>query len=101
MVAVALGTSGKRVAGGVRGVPRVRPAAALEASATPLRVFLHGRPGEPVVPGSAFPRRLQPPGGPLTVAAFGGRAITTAAAHADRMLLDIVPPNRCGRCGPS
>ncbi|MET9973140.1 LLM class flavin-dependent oxidoreductase, partial [Streptomyces sp. NPDC006356] len=57
-------------------------------------VFLHGEPGEPIVPGSAFPRRLPPPGGPLTVAAFGDRAIATAATHADRMLLDIVSPDQ-------
>ncbi|MFG2555215.1 LLM class F420-dependent oxidoreductase [Streptomyces sp. NPDC048581] len=93
-VGVALGTSSKRVVEGVHGVPRVRPAAAMEASAAAVRGFLHGEPGEPVVPGSAFPRRLQPPGGPLTVAAFGDRAIATAAAHSDRMLLDIVSPEQ-------
>lgn len=93
-VGVALGTSSKRVVEGVHGVPRVRPAAVMEASAAAVRGFLHGRPGEPVVPGSVFPRRLQPPGGPLTVAAFGDRAIATAAAHADRMLLDIVSPEQ-------
>ena len=93
-VGVALGTSSKRVVEGVHGVPRVRPAAAMEASAAAVRGFLHGKPGEPVVPGSVFRRRLQPPGGPLTVAAFGDRAIATAAAHADRMLLDIVSPEQ-------
>lgn len=93
-VGVALGTSSKRVVEGVHGVPRLRPAAAMEASAAALRVFLHGKPGEPVVPGSAFPRRLPPPGGPLTVAAFGDRAIATAAAHSDRMLLDVVSPEQ-------
>jgi alkanesulfonate monooxygenase SsuD/methylene tetrahydromethanopterin reductase-like flavin-dependent oxidoreductase (luciferase family) len=46
------------------------------------------------VPGSTFRRRLAPPGGPLTVAAFGDRAVATAAAHADRMLLDIVTPEQ-------
>ncbi|KMS73389.1 oxidoreductase [Streptomyces viridochromogenes] len=93
-VGVALGTSSKRVVEGVHGVPRVRPAAAMDASAAALRVHLHGKPGEPIVPGSVFPRRLQPPGGPLTVAAFGDRAIATAAAHSDRMLLDIVSPEQ-------
>ncbi|MGI5374341.1 LLM class F420-dependent oxidoreductase [Streptomyces sp. CA-251387] len=93
-VGVALGTSSKRVVEGVHGVPRVRPAAAMEGSAAAVRGFLHGRPGESVVPGSVFRRRLQPPGGPLTVAAFGDRAIATAAAHADRMLLDIVSPEQ-------
>ncbi|MDH6571377.1 alkanesulfonate monooxygenase SsuD/methylene tetrahydromethanopterin reductase-like flavin-dependent oxidoreductase (luciferase family) [Streptomyces sp. SAI-117] len=46
------------------------------------------------MPGSPFRRRLPPPGGPLTVAAFGPRAIATAAAHADRMLLDVVSPEQ-------
>ncbi|WP_133169238.1 LLM class flavin-dependent oxidoreductase, partial [Streptomyces sp. MH60] len=54
--------------------------------------LLHGVPGEPVVPGSAFRRRHRPPGGPLTVAAFGDRAISVAARYADRMLLDVVSP---------
>jgi alkanesulfonate monooxygenase SsuD/methylene tetrahydromethanopterin reductase-like flavin-dependent oxidoreductase (luciferase family) len=36
--------------------------------------------------------RLDPPGGPLTVAAFGERAIAVAAEHADRMVLDLVSP---------
>ncbi|QOV39302.1 LLM class F420-dependent oxidoreductase [Streptomyces ferrugineus] len=93
-VGVALGTSSKRVVEGVHGVPRVRPAAAMEVSAAAVRGFLHGEPGEPVVPGSSFRRRLEPPGGPLTVAAFGDRAIATAAAHADRMLLDLVSPEQ-------
>lgn len=93
-VGVALGTSSKRVVEGVHGVPRVRPAAVMEASAAAVRGFLHGEPGEPVVTGSTFRRRLPPPGGPLTVAAFGDRAVATAAAHADRMLLDIVSPEQ-------
>ncbi|WP_251063286.1 MULTISPECIES: hypothetical protein [unclassified Streptomyces] len=84
----------KRVVEGVHEVARVRPAAVMEASAAAVRGFLHGKVGEPVVPGSVFPRRLQPPGGPLTVAAFGDRAIATAAADADRMLLDIVSPEQ-------
>ncbi|MEU6147409.1 LLM class F420-dependent oxidoreductase [Streptomyces sp. NPDC047081] len=91
---VALGTSSKRVVEGVHGRPRVRPAAVLEESAAAVRALLHGEEGEPVVPGSVFRRRLPPPGGPLTVAAFGDRAIATAAAHADRMLLDVVSPEQ-------
>ncbi|MCT9144317.1 LLM class flavin-dependent oxidoreductase, partial [Streptomyces violarus] len=51
-------------------------------------------PGEPIVPGSGFPRRLPPPGGEVTVAAFGERAIAAAVGHADRMLLDIVSPEQ-------
>ncbi|MFI5681432.1 LLM class F420-dependent oxidoreductase [Streptomyces cellulosae] len=93
-VGVALGTSSKRVVEGVHGRPRERPAAALEENAAALRGLLHTAVGGPVVPGSTFHRRLAPPGGPLTVAAFGDRAIATAAAHADRMLLDIVSPEQ-------
>ncbi|MEH0582297.1 MULTISPECIES: LLM class F420-dependent oxidoreductase [Streptomyces] len=93
-VGVALGTSSKRVVEGVHGRPRTRPAAVLAESAAALRALLHAVPGEPVVPGSPFRRRLPPPGGPLTVAAFGDRAIAAAAAHADRMLLDVVSPQQ-------
>jgi alkanesulfonate monooxygenase SsuD/methylene tetrahydromethanopterin reductase-like flavin-dependent oxidoreductase (luciferase family) len=39
---------------------------------------------------------LDPPGGPLTIAAFGERAVRTAAAHADRMVLDLVSPELAG-----
>jgi probable F420-dependent oxidoreductase len=91
---VALGTASKRVVEGVHDRPRVRPAALLEEASAAVRGFLHATPGEPVVPGSPFRRRLSPPGGPLTVAAFGDRAIATAAAHADRMLLDLVSPEQ-------
>ncbi|MEV0980325.1 LLM class F420-dependent oxidoreductase [Streptomyces sp. NPDC049915] len=93
-VGVAIGTASKRVVEGVHGRPRTRPTAAMEESAAALRNLLHAVPGEPVVPGSPFRRRLAPPGGPLTVAAFGDRAIGIAAAHADRMLLDLVTPER-------
>ncbi|WP_264927626.1 LLM class F420-dependent oxidoreductase [Streptomyces sp. A012304] len=93
-VGVALGTSSKRVVEGVHGRPRTRPATALTETAAALRELLHGEPGEPIVPGSTFRRRLAPPGGPLTVAAFGDRAIAAAAAHADRMLLDLVSPRQ-------
>ncbi|PZT69846.1 LLM class F420-dependent oxidoreductase [Streptomyces sp. SW4] len=93
-VGVALGTSSKRVVEGVHGLPRTRPAAVLEETAAALRELLRTAPGDPVVPGSGFRRRQLPPGGPLTVAAFGDRAIATAAAHADRMLLDVVSPEQ-------
>ncbi|MFD4558498.1 LLM class F420-dependent oxidoreductase [Streptomyces sp. NPDC058469] len=93
-VGVALGTSSKRVVEGVHGRPRTHPAAALAESAEAVRDLLHGEPGETIVPGSVFLRRQQPPGGPLTVAAFGDRAIAVAAEHADRMLLDVVSPEQ-------
>ncbi|NNN34902.1 LLM class F420-dependent oxidoreductase [Streptomyces sp. S3(2020)] len=90
-VGVALGTSSGRVVEGVHGRPRVRPAAVLEETAAAVRRHLHAVPGARV---GAFRRRLPPPGGLLTVAAFGPRAIATAAAHADRMLLDTVSPEQ-------
>ncbi|MFD9490754.1 LLM class F420-dependent oxidoreductase [Streptomyces sp. NPDC060005] len=93
-VGVALGTSSKRVVEGVHGRPRTRPAAELARSAEAVRALLHGEPGEPIMPGSSFRRRQRPPGGPLTVAAFGDRAIAAAAEHADRMLLDVVSPEQ-------
>ncbi|MGW6910895.1 LLM class flavin-dependent oxidoreductase [Streptomyces sp. NPDC054940] len=77
-VGVALGTSSKRVVEGVHGVPRMRPAAAMEASAAAVRGFLPGRPGEPVAPRQRLPA---PP----------------AAAHADRRMLEIVSPEQVRR----
>jgi alkanesulfonate monooxygenase SsuD/methylene tetrahydromethanopterin reductase-like flavin-dependent oxidoreductase (luciferase family) len=47
-----------------------------------------------VVGGSGFRLRLGPPEGPLTVAALGDRAIATAAAHADRMVINLVTPQQ-------
>lgn len=38
--------------------------------------------------------RLSPPGGTLTVAALGHRAVATAAAHADRMAINLVTPEQ-------
>ncbi|WP_369251903.1 LLM class F420-dependent oxidoreductase [Streptomyces sp. R41] len=93
-VGVALGTSSKRVVEGVHGRPRTRPAAVLAESAEAVRSLLHGAPGEEIVPGSVFRRRHRPPGGALTVAAFGDRAIAAAAGYADRMLLDVVSPEQ-------
>ncbi|MFH8418284.1 LLM class F420-dependent oxidoreductase [Streptomyces collinus] len=93
-VGVALGTSSKRVVEGVHGRPRTRPAAALAESAAAVRALMDSVPGEPIVPGSGFPRRLPPPGGTVTVAAFGERAVAAAVAHSDRMLLDLVSPEQ-------
>ncbi|MFD7706999.1 LLM class F420-dependent oxidoreductase [Streptomyces sp. NPDC059786] len=93
-VGVALGASSVRVVEGVHGVPRTRVATALAESARAVRELMRGEPGEETVPGSGFRRRLPPPGGLLTVAAFGDRAITTAARYADRMVLDSVSPEQ-------
>lgn len=57
-----------------------------------------GRPnggrGRNAVAGDGFRLRLDPPEGPLTVAALGDRAVATAAAHADRMVVHLVTPQR-------
>lgn len=98
-VGVALGTSSARVVEGLHGRSRDRAVTDLAESAQALRTLLGGEgtdPGGEVVPGSGFRRRLAPAGGSLTVAAFGDRAIAVAAAHADRMVLDVVSPEQAG-----
>src|ERR671914_292195 len=93
-VGVALGTSSVRVVERMHGRSRRRAATALAESARAMRAFL--RDGEAQVDGEVvsahYELRLDPPGGPLTIAAFGDRAIAVAAEHADRMVLDLVSP---------
>ena len=95
VVGVALGTSSVRVVEGLHGRSRAGASAALAESARVVRALLDGEQPWPGA-GSAhsFPRRLGGPGGALTVAAFGDRAIAVAAEHADRMLLDLVSPEQ-------
>lgn len=96
-VGVALGTSSVRVVEGVHGRSRARASAVLAETAGAVRALLDASwpepPGE-IVPTRGFRRRLPPASGPLTVAAFGDKAIAVAARHADRMLLDAVPPEQ-------
>jgi probable F420-dependent oxidoreductase len=93
-VGVALGTSSLRVVERMHGRSRRRAVTALAESARAVRAFL--REGEAHIDGEVvsahYRLRLDPPGGPLTVAAFGDRAIAVAAEHADRMVLDLVSP---------
>lgn len=94
---VALGTSSVRVVEGIHGRSRARAATVLAETATALRpVFGKDapapRPEDPPVHG--FRRRLPPATGPLTIAAFGDRAVAIAAEHADRMVLDLVSPDQ-------
>lgn len=93
-VGVALGTSSVRVVEKLHGRSRVRAAAALADSARAIRALIDTSVEERHVgdEDADFLRRLASPTGPLTVAAFGDRAIAVAAEHADRMLLDIVSP---------
>jgi probable F420-dependent oxidoreductase len=93
-VGVALGTSSARVVERMHGRSRRRPVTALADSAQAVRAFLLE--GQADLDGEVlsahYRLRLDPPGGPLTVAAFGERAIAVAAKHADRMVLDLVSP---------
>jgi probable F420-dependent oxidoreductase len=94
-VGVALGASSARFVEGMHGRARHRPATALAESATAVRSLISGEQtdfqGE-VLATHGYRLRLDPPGGPLTVAAFGDRAVRIAATHADRMVLDLVSP---------
>lgn len=99
-IGVALGTSSTRVVEGVHGRSRAGAVTALADSARAVRPLLAGETatggdgpaGDVAAPG--FVRRLPPAGGPLTVAAFGDRAIAVAARYADTMLLDLVAPQQ-------
>lgn len=92
---VALGTSSARVVQALHGRSRRGASRVLGTSAETVRhLMAPATPGESGEPAPGFRRRLSPPGGPLTVAAFGDRAIAVAAAHADRMLLDLVTPDQ-------
>lgn len=94
-VGVALGTSSVRVVEGLHGRSRARATSVLDETARTVRTLFDGRQPWPGA-GSAhsFGRRLGAPGGQLTVAAFGDRAIGIAAERGDRMLLDLVSPEQ-------
>ncbi|MGH3658330.1 MAG: LLM class F420-dependent oxidoreductase, partial [Micromonosporaceae bacterium] len=93
-VGAALGTSSVRVVEAVHGRSRARPATVLAESAAAVRPLI-GPSADPAIRlGPDFRRRLPPATGPLTVAAFGDRAIRIAARYADRMLLDLVSPEQ-------
>lgn len=96
-VGVALGTSGTTLVEEWHGRSHDRAATALEDSARTVATLIKGHrasgDGE-VVRMTGFRLRLAPPGGPLTVAALGDRAIGVAAAHADRMVANLVTPEQ-------
>jgi len=97
-VGVALGTSSARVVERMHGRSRRRSVTALAESAQAVRALV--REGEAHVDGEVVSTHyrlgLEPPGGALTVAAFGDRAMAIAVEHADRMVLDLVPPQLAG-----
>jgi probable F420-dependent oxidoreductase len=96
-VGVALGTSSVRVVEGVHGRSRAHATSVMADSARALRslVGTEAPPLDPTEPPRhGFRRRLPPASGPLTVAAFGPRAIAVAVEYADRMVLDMVSPEQ-------
>lgn len=97
-VAVALGTASVRVVEKLHGRSRRRPVTDLKESARAIRNLIETPKTESWMddPDAIFLRRLDPPSGPLTVAAFGDRAIGVAVDYADRMLLDLVTPEQVG-----
>jgi probable F420-dependent oxidoreductase len=96
-IGVALGTSNPTLVEEWHGRSLAQAATALEESARAVATLLGGGRTEragTVVGGSGFRLRLAPPEGKLTVAALGDRAIATAAAHADRMVINLVTPEQ-------
>lgn len=94
-VGVALGTSSDVVVGEWHGRSRARAATALAEHAAATRVLLAGEKvdarGE-VICAVGYRLRLPAVTGPLTIAAFGPRAIRVAAELGDRLLLNMLTP---------
>jgi probable F420-dependent oxidoreductase len=94
-VGVALGTSSVRVVERMHGRSRRRAVTTLAESTQALRALFRGEVADfagETVSTHGYRLRLDPPGGPITLAAFGDRAIAAAAEYADRMVLDLVSP---------
>ncbi|WP_410615738.1 LLM class F420-dependent oxidoreductase [Amycolatopsis sp. lyj-109] len=92
---VALGTSSDVVVRGWHGRSRDRAATALAESAVAVRQLLTGEKSTvdgQVVGSQGYRLRLPAPKTPLTIAAFGPRALDVAARHADRMVINLVSP---------
>lgn len=92
---VALGTSSDVVVRGWHGRSRDRAATALAESAIAVRQLVSGEKSTvdgSVVGSSGYRLRLPAPKSPLTIAAFGPRALDVAARHADRMVVNLVSP---------
>jgi len=91
-VGVALGTSNPTLVEDWHGRSRAGSAAVLEESARAVATLMAGRRMKRPGAGEGYRLRLSAPEGPLTVAALGDRAVATAAAHADRMVINLVTP---------
>lgn len=98
-VAVALGTSSTVVVEQWHGRSRARSTRALAESATAVRALLAGEKAQvdgEVVRTIGFRLRTPAHPRPLTIAAFGPASVRVAAAHADRMVLNLVSPRTAG-----
>ncbi|MFD8497605.1 LLM class F420-dependent oxidoreductase [Amycolatopsis sp. NPDC059657] len=91
-VDVALGTSSDVVVRDWHGRSRRGSSAALGESAQVVRELLDGKKAA-----SGYRLRLAPPRSTVTIAAFGPAAVEAAAAHADRMVVNLVSPAMAGR----
>ena len=89
---VALGTSSEVVTRW-HGRSRDRATEQLAITAQSIRTLLAGDRD----PGSGFRLRVPPVPSEIAIAAFGPRAIRTAAAHGDRMLLNMTTPAATAR----
>lgn len=92
---VALGTSSDVVVRGWHGRSRSGAATALAESAIAVRQLVSGSKSTVdglVVGSQGYRLRLAAPNSPLTIAAFGPRALEVAARYADRMVVNLVSP---------
>lgn len=92
-VGVALGTSSDVVVSRWHGRDRSRPAAALEDHAILTRSLMDGERGDhagAAISAQGYHLRLPELAGPLSIAAFGPRALTIAAVRGDRLLLNML-----------
>jgi len=99
-VNVALGSSSPVVVEQWHGRRHERTAVALAESATAVRTLLAGGKADvrgEVISTRGFRLRTRAPGTPLTIAAFGRGAVRAAAAHADRMVINLVTPKSAAR----
>jgi probable F420-dependent oxidoreductase len=98
-ISIALGTSSPMVVEQWHGRDRSRSAVALAESARACRALLDGDKADVAgdrVRTSGYRLRLPPPRSELVIAAFGDQAVRVAAAHADRMVLNLVDPPSVG-----
>ena len=97
---LAVGASSPVVVGAWHGRPWERTATHLREAVAALRPLLRGEKTEydgELVRTHGYRLRLAPPGGSLTVAAFGDAAVRVAATSADRMVINLCTPELAGQ----